>query len=97
VLAVSSIDALRDGEGAVALAELALATEAKAPYLDTLAAARAELGDFTGALEAEVQAAAMIKDAGRTAGYHARADLYAQSQLYRVEATGQPHTWSGVE
>jgi TPR repeat protein/serine/threonine protein kinase len=61
-LATSPVAELRDGKAAVALAEqaVALTSRTNAPYLDTLAAAYAETGQFTNAVSVQKEAIGLL-------------------------------------
>ena len=60
LLATSKFDDLRNGTLALDQAAKAVEVEPKASYLDTLAAAYAELGDFEQAIATQLQAIAAI-------------------------------------
>lgn len=64
LLCTSQTEDLRDGELALNYAERAVAQVESAAYLDTLAAAYAELGRFTEAISTQQQAMALIAEAG---------------------------------
>ncbi len=64
LLSTSHIDHIRDGELALAYAEKAVAQVESAAYLDTLAAAYAELGRFSEAVSIQEQALALVTEAG---------------------------------
>ncbi len=63
LLATSKFDGLRNGTLALDQAIKAVEVESKAPYLDTLAAAYAELGNFEEAIAVQRRAIAAITDA----------------------------------
>ncbi len=69
LLATSRYDEIRDGSRAVALAERATANRRTPVYLDTLAAAYADTGNFEKALAIQREAIALVagEDAGLTA------------------------------
>lgn len=64
LLSTSHSDTIRDGELALKYAEQAVSQEESAAYLDTLAAAYAELGRFTEAIDTQQQAIALIGESG---------------------------------
>jgi TPR repeat protein len=64
LLSTSQSDALRDGALALTYAERAVAQVPSAAYLDTLAAAYAELGRFGEAISTQQQALALVAEAG---------------------------------
>lgn len=64
LLSTSEVDAIRDGELALTYAERAVAQVESAAYLDTLAAAYAELGRFSEAISIQEQALALVTEAG---------------------------------
>jgi TPR repeat protein len=64
LLSTSQIDAIRDGELALTYAEKAVAQVESAAYLDTLAAAYAELGRFPEAVSIQEQALTLVTEAG---------------------------------
>jgi tetratricopeptide (TPR) repeat protein len=81
-------EGIRDGKRALALAErICQATDFKeAEFLDTLAAAYAELGDFRRAADTARQAADLARAAGKretAEGLTGRAELYAKGQPFR--------------
>jgi WD40 repeat protein/tetratricopeptide (TPR) repeat protein/tRNA A-37 threonylcarbamoyl transferase component Bud32 len=83
-------DALkRDGPGAVRLAERAVAvTERKHPeFLDTLAAAYAEKGDFTKAINVQKEAIALLQTERARQDYASRLELYEHNSPYRDRRT----------
>jgi len=92
LLAVSSDDALRDGEDAVQLAEEAnRATGGQsAEVLDVLAAALAEAGRYDAAVETATAAVALLRRAGadgdRLGQVEARLALYRSGSPFRVLA-----------
>ena len=80
---------VRDGAEAVRLARAALAaTGGRNPaYVDTLAAALAESGDFGAAVATQRRAISLADaDEVRTQGYSERLRLYQAGQPYRLEA-----------
>ena len=64
LLSTSHTEAIRDGELALSYAERAVAQVESAAYLDTLAAAYAELGRFSEAITVQEQALALVREAG---------------------------------
>jgi tetratricopeptide (TPR) repeat protein len=78
---------LRDGSNAVAFAELAVAAtdRTNASILDTLAAARAEIGEFAKAINIQNEAIALVKEERslQSGGYYRRLRLYEANQPYR--------------
>ena len=64
LLSTSSSEDIRDGDLALAYAEKAVAQVKSAAYLDTLAAAYAELGRFAEAIRIQEEALALVADAG---------------------------------
>jgi TPR repeat protein len=64
LLSTSHIDDIRDGELALTYAERAVAQIESAAYLDTLAAAYAELGRFPEAVSIQEKALALVSEAG---------------------------------
>lgn len=88
LLATSPKDALRDGREALRLAQQACeATSNSVPgFLDTLAAAYAEVGDFDEALrlvQAATEAARQRKDASLEAAMQSRRERYQQRLPFR--------------
>lgn len=86
LLATSRDDAIRNGQRAVALATRAceIARSSNADYLDTLAAALAEQGDYAGAATKAEAAAALAPDTAKPA-IQERLALYRAQQAYREE------------
>jgi TPR repeat protein len=64
LLSTSHLDDVRDGELALSYAERAVAQVESAAYLDTLAAAYAELGRFSEAITIQEKALALVTEAG---------------------------------
>ena len=85
-LATCEDSALRDGVEAVKLAEKAVAaTQRKDPmYLDTLAAAYAETGDFARAVRTQKEAIALLRDEASKKDYAARLEVYTTNAPYRA-------------
>ena len=83
-LAVCSDSKLRDGPAAVAFAKRAVAATkpANPSYLDTLAAAYAETGEFDQAISAEQQAIALLKEGPASRGFALRLELYKARKPY---------------
>ena len=63
LLSTSHLEDLRDGELALTYAEKAVAQVESAAYLDTLAAAYAELGRFSDAIRIQERALALVSEA----------------------------------
>lgn len=87
LLATHPDDEVRDGAAALALAEATLARDGAgdAQWLDTLAAARAETGDYAGAVEASSRAAGLARGAGNA---ELAVAIEARGRSYRE---GRPH------
>ena len=88
ILATSADSGVRDGIAAVRLARRAcgMADYRNTSYLDTLAAAQAEAGDFAGAVQSGQRAVALAEQAGdalMVRAVKARLDLYRSSHPYR--------------
>jgi tetratricopeptide (TPR) repeat protein len=85
ILAACPDDKVRDGKKAVALATNAceLSGYATADYVDTLAAAYAETGDFTAAVKWQAKAIELESDPKQKEEYHARLKLYQEKKPYR--------------
>jgi TPR repeat protein len=85
MLSTSRSDALRDGELAVEYAERAVAQVQSAAYLDTLAAAYAELGRFADAVTTQERALALVTEAGseEAAALTERLAAYRDGQPWR--------------
>lgn len=85
ILATSRFDALRDGERAIAEAEIAVASNRSANTLDTLAAAYAEAGRFDDAVDTQEQAVAALTDHERAADpeYAERLAQYQTGKAWR--------------
>ena len=98
VVTVGPDEKIRDGKSAVANAERANeAGGGNDPWsLDALAAAYAELGDFSRAREYETKAIGLLKNDTDKAERRARLDLYEQNTPYREKlkpqesGTGEP-------
>jgi tetratricopeptide (TPR) repeat protein len=84
LLAVCPEVGYRNGKKAVETSTKACElTEWKEPgYIDTLAAAYAEAGDFSAAMKWQAKAIALIKDAKEKADYQPRLDLYKAKKPY---------------
>jgi tetratricopeptide (TPR) repeat protein len=87
MLAVSRDDAARDGRRAIELARRAcdLTSWENAGYLDTLAAAYAEAGDFREAVRWQ-EAALGLPDLKQNKQAQARLELYRSGKPYREQA-----------
>ena len=85
VLSTSSINLLRDGPAAIALAQRALAAERqKDPNaLATLAAAYAEAGQFTNAIAVQREALTRLQDTNLQADFSTRLRLFESNTPYR--------------
>ena len=84
-LATTSEPALRDGRRALAAAEIAVRQEPEnASYVDTLAAAYAEAGQFASAVETQERAIDLLRRAGQI---EAVEDFESRLALYR---NGEP-------
>jgi hypothetical protein len=88
-LATSTNAELRDGPLAVKYAEKAVkaSRRANAGFLDTLAAAHAEAGDFTKAVAIQNEAIALLKQPGSKKDYASRLSLYEAKTPYREVKT----------
>jgi tetratricopeptide (TPR) repeat protein len=81
---------MRDGSNAVVFAEkaVALTSRTNAQFLDTLAAAYAETGQFDKAVAAQREAIGLLKEENAKAdGYLDRLSLYESSMPYRENST----------
>src|ERR1043166_2532565 len=85
MLATCNDPAVRDGRSALTFAEKAVAATARRDpdYLDTLAAACAEAGDFTRAASIQTEAIALLSDAKMKEGFQSRLKLYQSNVPYR--------------
>jgi serine/threonine protein kinase len=85
LLATSEDSQMRDGAGAVVVAEKAVvATDRRNPvYLDTLAASYAEKGEFTNAVRVQKEAIDLITDVRVRQDFLDRLKLYESSRPYR--------------
>jgi tetratricopeptide (TPR) repeat protein len=90
ILAACPEAAYRDGQKAVELATraCALAEWQKPEYLDTLAAATAEAGDFDAAVAWQARAIALLTDQRQQDDYRSRLALYQAKQPYREQSPG---------
>jgi tetratricopeptide (TPR) repeat protein len=90
LLASAADDDFRDGTQAVANAleaiEMARLSGTPVSYIDTLAMARAEMGQFTNAIELQRRAIANLQagDAEARAEYQSRLNLYLAETPYRA-------------
>ena len=84
ILATSSHPEVRDGLGAVAYAEQAVAVTHRknSRMLSTLAAAYAEAEQFTNAVSAQKEAIALLHEASAKKDYETRLKLYESNQPY---------------
>jgi Flp pilus assembly protein TadD len=82
-----TVDEIRDGRTALALARRAcrLSETPVASYLDTLAAAYAENGDFEHAVKSQEEALPLEWSEERIDAFRQRLSLYQQSKPYRDE------------
>ena len=80
---------VRDGKAAITLAEKAvsLTSRANADFVDTLAAAFAEAGQFTNAVSAENKAIGLLTNQKVIDDYSARLKLYESNTPYREVLT----------
>jgi tetratricopeptide (TPR) repeat protein len=87
IQAASADPVLRNGTNAVNLAETAVAgtQRTNAAFLDTLAAAYAEAGQFDKAVAAQQQAIGLVRTEKEKADYAARLTLYQANKPYRVQ------------
>ena len=78
---------MKDGKKAVELAEKAVELKPDHPtYIDTLAAAYAEAGEFTDAIRMQQQAINLLKAQGKAVADHEdRLKLYEQKKPFRSE------------
>ena len=83
LLSTSESDALRDGELALTYAERAVAQVESAAYMDTLAAAYAELGRYAEAVTFQQQALVLVAEAGS-------AEAQALADHLQAYQAGQP-------
>lgn len=85
LLATSIVDDVRDGATAVQLMEALLEVNERAPaWVDTLAAAYAEAGDFEAAVETQEEVLSMIDEGSAANGsFVERRDLYAEGVPWR--------------
>lgn len=83
MLSTSEYDELRDGRLALVYAERAVSQDENAAYLDTLAAAYAELGRFADAVSTQERAIALLAEAGT-------AEAEALAQHLAAYRAGQP-------
>ena len=103
VLATSADPNLRDGTNAIIFAEKAVAATSRtnASYLDTLAAAYAEAGQFEKAVITENEAISLVRDDKEKAELESRLQLFESHSPYRAPsksnaATAAMRTVSGV-
>jgi serine/threonine protein kinase len=84
-LAIAPSPQFRDGAAALTFAKKAVAsTQRKDPMIvDTLAAAYAEVGQFTNAVRVQLEAIALLQDEKQKAGYIERLKLYESGLAYR--------------
>ena len=85
MLATSKFDAMRNGTLAVDQAEKAVAEQPSAVYLDTLAAAYAEIGNFERAVDVQLQALEALaeEDASLRGELETRLQYYRRSEPWR--------------
>lgn len=85
MLATCGDASLRNGVEAIKLAEKAVSVTSRtnAAYLDTLAAARAETGDFTGAVRTQKEALKLATTKAERAEFGSRLRLYETNTPYR--------------
>jgi TPR repeat protein len=89
MLAISTNESFRNGPMAVGYAEKAVAAthRTNAAFLDTLAAAHAETGDFDKAVATQNEAIALLKDTNSRQDYASRLRLYESKAPYREQET----------
>jgi len=88
LLATCSDPSIRNGPRAVEIGRRALELSpepAKAGYLDTLAAALAENGEFAEAIERQLEAISLMDDFDRRLRYEQRLALYEDGEAYQEE------------
>jgi tetratricopeptide (TPR) repeat protein len=87
MLATCSESCFRDAKGAVASAELSVTRTGRtnSMYLDTLAAAYAEAGDFAKAAAAQTEAMALVPTEEGRNDYASRLKLYESNTPYREQ------------
>ncbi|MDH3242887.1 MAG: sel1 repeat family protein, partial [Alphaproteobacteria bacterium] len=87
LLATARDDAVRDGKKAVELADRAMRAKRTVDTLDTLAAAYAEVGRFSAAVQMQLQVLEMLRVQGvsakRVNAYRRRLALYKDKKPYR--------------
>jgi tetratricopeptide (TPR) repeat protein len=79
---------LRDGTNAIVFAEKAVAATSRtnASYLDTLAAAYAEVGQFTNAVRVQQEGIALLQNETAKTDYASRLKLYENNSPYRDQS-----------
>jgi eukaryotic-like serine/threonine-protein kinase len=92
MLATCGEATIRNGTNAVQLAETAVAATARknGMYLDTLAAAYAETGQFSNAVSVQKEAIALLKDASVKKDFESRLELYQSNHPYHGPSEAQP-------
>jgi tetratricopeptide (TPR) repeat protein len=85
LLATCNYSAVRNGRSAVTFAEKAVARTGRQDpnYLDTLAAAYAEAGEFEKAVDVQNEAIALLRDQKTKKDYESRLKLYQSNSSYR--------------
>jgi len=85
LLATCNHSAVRNGRSAVTFAEKAVAGTSRqnANFLDTLAAAHAEAGEFEKAVDVQNEAIALLRDQKTKKDYESRLKLYQSNSSYR--------------
>jgi tetratricopeptide (TPR) repeat protein len=92
IQATSPMPGLRNGTNAVRLMETAVAatTRTNGQFLDTLAAAYAEAGQFEKASAAEQEAIALLQTPADKKDCASRLALYQANQPFRAPSNGRP-------
>lgn len=89
--ATTPLDRYRDGKRAVGLSKFGSKGSSKVYYMDTLAAAHAEAGEFEEAVTVQKEAIEKLKTKGKdTKGYEMRLGLYEKKIPFRQTKNGEP-------
>jgi Tfp pilus assembly protein PilF len=83
LLATCNLPAIRDGSTAVRIASQVVKADRDYDTLATLAAARAEVGDFAAATNFQREAMAMLRDKNKVEEFSSRLSLYASNKACR--------------